>query len=150
MKKGIPPEFMHLVCCGMAKRLVNSTFGLSKHITINTEAKMDQIESLLELLKVPDEMARRPRPIHLSHYKSQVIIIQIQPAPARILFHCYRGKVVHTNCMEHGWSEANEHIAVAKLASLQQIIDFCSSINHKHMHMYTESNLPVMLLKNSI
>jgi hypothetical protein len=74
--QGIPAEFMHLVCNGMAKRMVNATFGLSKkHITTKTEANMDKIDSLLEFLKVPSEMSRRPRPINLSFYKSQVIII---------------------------------------------------------------------------
>jgi hypothetical protein len=71
----------------MAKRMVNATFGLSKkNITKKTEAIMDKITSLLDILKVPSEMARRPRAINLSFYKSQVIIthrhIQCKDPPA--------------------------------------------------------------------
>jgi hypothetical protein len=67
-----PPEYMHFLCLGVAKTLIELTFEVtsSKKLRRRPRMKLAPLDKLLKSIKLPSEMARRTRPMDLSSWKA--------------------------------------------------------------------------------
>ena len=70
----LPAEYMHLVCLGTVKRVVNLTYNVGKKRHVKTKHKRCDpklFNDLIVLVKVPRENSRRCRNLDPSVYKAQ-------------------------------------------------------------------------------
>ena len=70
----IPAEFMHLVCLGCVKRLLELCFAVGESCPRNITRKLTstaQFNKLISSVKVPSEFSRRIRDLDFAVYKGE-------------------------------------------------------------------------------